>query len=47
MILESIGAAISKSIAIFTDVIHMFSDLLGFVISLISLYYSKKKANYK
>ena len=44
---EAIGAAISNSIAIFTDVIHLFSDLLGFIFSLISIYLTSKKANLK
>lgn len=43
--IEAIGAYISNSIAIFTDVLHLFSDLLGFVLSLVSIYYSSKKAS--
>lgn len=47
MLVEAIGAYISNSIAIFTDVVHLFSDLLGFVFSLASIYLSSKKANDK
>jgi Co/Zn/Cd efflux system component len=43
--LEALGAYISNSIAIFTDVLHLFSDLLGFVLSLLSVYYAAKKAS--
>ena len=45
MIIESIGAILSNSIAIFTDVVHLFSDLLGFIISLISVHFSRIKAS--
>lgn len=45
IIIESIGAAFSNSIAIFTDVIHLFSDLLGFIFSLISVHLATKKAS--
>ena len=44
---EAIGAYISKSIAIFADVTHLLSDLLGFIVSLISVYLASKKANKK
>ena len=40
IVVESIGAQLSKSIAIFTDVAHLLSDLFGFVLSLTSVYYS-------
>lgn len=45
IILEAIGAYISNSIAIFTDVAHLFSDLIGFIISLISVNLAKKRAS--
>ena len=41
IIVESIGAYLSNSIAIFTDVIHLFSDLLGFLFSLISVHLAR------
>lgn len=44
IILETVGAYLSDSIAIFTDVIHLLSDLLGFVFSLFSVYLATKKA---
>ena len=37
IVIEAIGAFISNSIAIFTDVVHLFSDLLGFIFSLVSV----------
>ena len=40
IIIESIGAFISKSIAILTDAIHLFSDLFGFMLSLLAVYLS-------
>lgn len=45
ILIEAFGALISNSIAIFTDVIHLFSDLLGFVFSLISVILAKRKAS--
>ncbi len=45
MILELFGALISNSIALYTDVAHLFSDLLGFIFSLISLKLSWKPAS--
>lgn len=47
IIIETIGAIISNSIAIFTDVAHLFSDLFGFLISLLSVYLSSKAASHK
>lgn len=38
ILIELFGAILSNSIAIFTDVVHLLSDLLGFVFSLISVY---------
>lgn len=37
------GAYLSHSIAIFTDALHLSSDLIGFLLSLYSLYYSERK----
>ncbi len=45
IIAETIGAYFSKSIAIFTDVAHLISDLIGFIISFISVCLSSKAAN--
>lgn len=42
---ETIGAYLSNSIAIFTDVAHLFSDLIGFVLSLVAICLAKRKAN--
>lgn len=45
MIIEVIGGYIANSIAIMSDAAHLFSDLLGFIISIISIYIAKKQAN--
>jgi zinc transporter 2 len=45
IIVEAIGAYISKSIAIFSDVTHLLSDLLGFFVSLFAVYLGNKKAS--
>ncbi len=42
IVLESIGAYISSSVAIFTDVAHLFSDLIGLLISLFSVNLASK-----
>lgn len=44
IIVETIGAILSNSIAIMTDVAHLASDLLGFMLSIIALFYAKKSA---
>ncbi len=44
MIVEVIGGYIANSIAIMSDAAHMFSDLLGFIISIISIHIAKKQA---
>ena len=44
IVLEAIGAYLSNSIAIFTDLIHLLSDLLGFLFSLLFVVLSTKKA---
>ena len=42
ILLESLGAYYSHSIAIFTDVAHLISDLIGFIFSLVSVYMAAK-----
>ena len=39
------GGILSNSIAIFTDTAHLASDLVGFAISIVSLFVAQKKAN--
>lgn len=38
IILEVIGGFIASSLAIISDAAHLFSDLSGFMISIMSLY---------
>jgi zinc transporter 2 len=45
LIAEVIGGLISHSLAILSDAAHLCSDLSGFVISIIALCISRKKAN--
>ncbi|XP_041372016.1 zinc transporter 2-like [Gigantopelta aegis] len=47
MIGESIGGALSNSLALFTDVVHLGSDLISFIISLLAIYLSTKPASQK
>ena len=44
MIIEVIGGYLANSIAIMSDAAHLLSDLLGFLISIISIYISRKVA---
>ena len=44
IIAEIIGGIISHSIAIISDSIHMFTDLISFVITIVSIKISLKKA---
>ena len=44
MIIEIIGGYIANSIAIMSDAAHLLSDLLGFLISIVSIYISRKLA---
>ncbi|XP_052812564.1 proton-coupled zinc antiporter SLC30A8-like [Mya arenaria] len=44
MIGEAVGGALSNSLALFTDVLHLGSDLFSFLISLFAIYLSKKQA---
>ncbi|XP_059179123.1 uncharacterized protein LOC131958238 [Physella acuta] len=41
---EAIGGALSNSLALFTDVLHLGSDLVSFIISLIAMWLSNKPA---
>lgn len=43
IILEVIGGLIASSLAIISDAAHMFSDLTGFMISIMSLYLAQRK----
>lgn len=45
MIGKLIGGLLANSLAILTDAAHMFADLSGFLISLISVFIAKKPAN--
>ena len=47
IVVETIGAVLSNSIAILTDVAHLLSDLLGFIFSIFALFYAKKEATKK
>ena len=42
MVIEAVGAYLSHSIAILTDVAHLSSDLLGFFVSLIGIIIAQK-----
>ena len=44
MIIEIIGGYLANSIAIMSDAAHLLSDLLGFLISIISIYISRRVA---
>ena len=47
MIIEIIGGYLANSIAIMSDAAHLLSDLLGFMISIISIHISRKVAKKK
>jgi len=47
MLAELVGGLYSHSIAILTDSAHMFSDVLGFMISIFSIFLTKLPANNK
>ena len=47
MIIEIIGGYLASSIAIMSDAAHLLSDLLGFMISIVSIYISRRKSNNK
>ncbi|KAK6181245.1 hypothetical protein SNE40_009139 [Patella caerulea] len=42
MVIEAIGGVLSNSLALFTDVLHLGSDLISFLISLLAIYLSQK-----
>lgn len=42
IIAQSIGGYLANSVAIYTDTAHLASDMLGFVMSMISLRISKR-----
>ncbi|XP_050406582.1 proton-coupled zinc antiporter SLC30A2 [Patella vulgata] len=42
MVVEAIGGVLSNSLALFTDVLHLGSDLISFLISLLAIYLSQK-----
>jgi zinc transporter 2 len=46
MIIELTGGYLADSIAIMSDAAHLLSDLLGFFISILSIYISRRKANH-
>jgi len=45
LICEVIGGLIANSLAILSDAAHLFSDLSGFVISILAMIIGKRKAN--
>ena len=45
--LEIIGGIISNSISVISDATHLITDVIGFVLSFVALYYSRKKSNTK
>lgn len=47
MTIEIIGGYIANSIAIMSDAAHLLSDFLGFLISIVSIYISRKGATHK
>lgn len=47
IISQSIGGYLARSIAIFTDIAHMSTDLLSFAISIVALNMSMKQATKK
>ena len=44
---EAVGGYLSSSLAVLTDSAHMLSDFFGFIVSLISLFISRRKASNK
>lgn len=47
MIGEIVGGVLSDSIAVITDAFHIFTDILGFLIIIVSLQLTRKQATYK
>lgn len=44
-ITELVGGYIAGSLAVMTDAAHLFSDFIGFIVSLISIWISRLPAN--
>lgn len=44
---EILGGVLSHSISVISDATHLFTDLAGFVVSFIFIYYSSKESNKK
>lgn len=44
MVVETVGGHISNSLAIFTDAVHLLSDLASFVVNLLALHWARKAA---
>lgn len=44
-ITELVGGYIAGSLAVMTDAAHLFSDFIGFIVSLISIWISRWPAN--
>ncbi|KAI8767173.1 zinc transporter 2, partial [Biomphalaria glabrata] len=44
---EAVGGVLSNSLALFTDVLHLGSDLISFIISLLAIWLAKKPASKK
>lgn len=47
MVIEIVGGYWASSIAIMSDAAHLLSDFLGFMISIVSIYISRRKATDK
>ncbi|KRT85907.1 hypothetical protein AMK59_868, partial [Oryctes borbonicus] len=47
MIAELIGGYLAGSLAVMTDAAHLFSDLIGFLISIISIWIGRKPPSFK
>jgi zinc transporter 2 len=44
---EIFGGIMSHSISVISDAAHLITDLIGFIISFVSLYYSSKSSDHK
>lgn len=47
MLIQLLGGYMANSLAIMTDAAHLFSDLSGFIVSIISLYIATRPANFE
>jgi zinc transporter 2 len=47
LVIELVGGIIANSLAIISDAAHLFTDLFGFAVSIISLWIGMKKADKK